>query len=145
MTLTASLAQVSEALFTKFETNKASLGIEAVYYGDQNRLPVTPALCVEPDAKQNTLKSALRVIAIEFKVYILIYHSSVTSPQDNRRAADALAEATETLIHADRTLGGLVTHCMVDEVASGYVTKNNSLMRASRLSFSAISQNQLPG
>lgn len=145
MTLTASLADVADTLYDKFEVAKQSLGIEAVYYGDQNRLPVTPALCVEPDGKQNTLKSAFRVISIEFKVYLLLYHGAVTSPQDNRRAADALAEQVETLIHADRTLGGKVTHCMIDEVASGYVTKGTSLIRASRLTFSAISQNQLPG
>lgn len=145
MTLTASLVEVSESLYNKFEAAKGTLGIGAVFYGDQNRLPVTPALCVEPDGKTNTLKSAFRVIAIEFKVYVLLYHGSVTSPQDNRRAADALAEAVETLIHADRTLGGLVTHCMVDEVASGYITKGSTLIRSSRLTFSAISQNQLPG
>lgn len=145
MTLATTIPEVAEALFDKLEANKVVLGIQAVYYGDQNRLPVTPAVCIEPDAKTNTLKSAFRMVSLDFKVYILIYHSQVTSPQDNRRNADALAEAVETLIHADKDLGGRVIHCMIDEIASGYVTKGNSLVRASRLTFSALSQNQLPG
>lgn len=145
MTLATTIPEVAEYLFDKLETNKEALGIQQVFYGDQNRLPVTPAACIEPGSKKNTLKSAFRVVSIDFEVYILLYHSSVTSPQDNRRAADAMAEAVEVLIHADKDLGGLVIHCMIDEVASGYVSKGSTLMRASRLTFSALSQNQLPG
>lgn len=145
MTLATTIPEIAEALYNKLDVNKEALGIEAVYYGDQNRLPVTPAVCIEPDSKTNTLTSAFRKVSLDFKIYILLYHSQVSSPQDNRRSADALAEAVETLIHADKDLGGLVIHCMIDEVASGYVTKSNSLVRASRLTFSALSQNQLPG
>ena len=145
MPLTPSLSVIANKLFVKFNDNKIDLGLEDVYYGDQNRVPVTPALCIEPETKTNTLKSAFRTVNVEFKVYIIVYHSQVASPQDNRRNADALAEALETFVHADRDLGGLVTHCMIDEIASGYITKGTTLMRASRLTFSAISQNQLPG
>lgn len=144
MPLTDKLSVVSQALVDKIRTNQAGLGINAVYYGDQDKIPTTPIACVEPDAKTNTLKSAQRMILIDFTAYILLYHSSVVSPQVNRSESDELAEAVETLIHADRTLGELLIHCMITNVASGYANKAGSLVRASRLTFNGQSQALLP-
>lgn len=144
MPLTDKLSVVSQALVTKLRDNQAGLGLNAVYYGDQDKLPTSPIACVEPDTKNNTLKSAQRMILVDFSAYILIYHSGVVSPQVNRSESDEMAEAVETLVHADRTLGDLLIHCMITEVASGYANKAGSLVRASRLTFNGQSQALLP-
>lgn len=149
MALAVHMYEIAEALVTKLETNKVSLGLADVFYGDQEKLPSTPIACVEPDTKTNTLSSAQRKVQIEFQVFILLYHSAVQSPEANRRDSDQLAADIETLIHADRTLlrpdlTDRVIHCMIESVASGYVTKSNTLVRASRLTFSALSQTILP-
>lgn len=144
MPLTASLVEFNDALLTKLRTNQGALGINCLFYGDQDRIPGTPCVCLEPDVKSSSLKGAPRRTQVNFVTYLLIYHSEVTSPQDNLRSANVLAEQIETLIHADRTLGGLVIHCMVAATDSGYVRKNNTLMRSSRLTVTAESQDMLP-
>jgi hypothetical protein len=101
-------------------------------------------VCVEPDHKTNQLKGAPRRIRIDIRNFLLVYFAYVGSPQDNRHAADELAESIETLLHKDATLGGLVIDSMVDDVESGYVTKSGSLVRGSRITFSAQSQGMLP-
>jgi hypothetical protein len=149
MTLTASLAEVTQALVDKLELNADSLGLKGIYYGDQNKLPITPIACVEPDNKDIISISPFRKVEIELTLYIVVYHSYVESPQANRQEADLMAESIETLIHADKGLlrtdgTPRVIHCYIKQVTSGYVKKGTSTVRASRLTFSARTQNQLP-
>lgn len=142
--LTASLVDVCEYLFTLLDTNKESLGLMAVYYGDQDRLPMTPVACIEPDTKNRDLKGAQRMTAVTLRAYVLVYHSAITSPQQNRRDADQMAEDIETLIHSKRSLDGLLIHGMVTAIESGYVTRERTLVRSSRLTYEGLSQQLLP-
>lgn len=144
MPLTASTVIVTDYLFNLINTNKAALTLEAVYYGDQDRLPVTPVACVEPNEKARELKGVPRKTDVTIEVFIFVYHSEVQSTQVNRRDADLMAENIETLIHADRTLGGNVIHNFVTRVESGYARKSNTVVRASRLTVQALSQQHLP-
>lgn len=143
MTITGSLVTVADALTAKLVANKESLGIEDVFYGDQNLIPRSPAVCVETGNKARALAGATRRTDNIFVVYILVYHSEIRSPQSNRRAADALAESIETLIHQDPTLGGLVTHGYVTSVEPGYVDRPNT-MRACRITYEGQSRTLLP-
>src|SRR4051812_41667019 len=138
--LTGSLSVVCEYIFNMLEINKGRLGLEAVYYGDQNKIPVTPAACVEPDEKPREYKGAQRMTRVSLHLYVLVYHSKVQSPQQNRRDADIMAESIETLIHADATLGGLVIDGMCTAVSSGYANRGGTMMRASRIAYEAHSQ-----
>lgn len=144
MPLTASFVTVADKIFSILDTTKDTTGLMGVFYGDQQKLPTTPVACVEPDGKSNSLKGAPRRIQVEYTVYILIYHSYIGSPEDNRKSADAMCETVEGLIHANPTLDGLVIHSMVTEVKSGYVNRAGQLTRASRLTVTAQSQSQLP-
>jgi hypothetical protein len=142
--LTASLVVISDYLFNLLDVNKEDLGLEAVFYGDQEKFPVTPAACIEPDEKPRELKSAQRMTRVEFNVYVLLYYGKIESPQTNRRDSDILAERVEALIHSKRSLDGLVIHGMITSLTSGYVVRDGSLLRASRLTYNAQSQELLP-
>lgn len=142
--LTGSLAAYADYLYNLVVSNKEALGLQDVYYGDQDNIPVTPVVCVEPDNKSRVLKRIGRGTDVSFTVYFLLYHSSIRDPQGNRRDADALAERLEELVHNNERAGGLVVTSLVTRVESGYATKTNSIMRASRLTVEADSQHRLP-
>ncbi len=152
MALTGSLVVVTQALVDKLTNNMVALGLGAVYYGDQERITTTPVACVEPVNKQNNLDmgAASRLLNPVISVTIILYHSAVASTQSNRHDADAFAEAIETFVNIDRTLNNgvvgndIIIHGYVTGIESGYVTKGNTVMRASKINYSAISRIILP-
>jgi hypothetical protein len=142
--LTGSLVDICDYLFNLLDTNRSLLGLEGVYYGDQELLPATPTACVDPGEKPRGLKGAQRMSRVEFRVYILVYHSKVQATSVNRRDADIMAEAIETLIHTKRSLDGLVIDGMITNVSSGYMARGNTFICSSRLTYEAQSQQLLP-
>ena len=149
MALTASYVEIAEALVAKLEANSTALGLKGVFYGDQNKLPATPIVCVEPDIKDNVAMTPTRNLTVEVLIFLIVYHSAVDSPQANRQASDTLAEAIEDLIHEDPFLlrndaTPRVVQCYIKSIASGYVKKGTGIVRASRLTFHALTKHQLP-
>lgn len=144
MALVEDLADFTDAVYNLFDGKLSDLGIRAIFYGDQNRIPTTPALCVEPDDETSVYKGAPRMMLVTFRLYLLVYHSAITSPQENRRNSDTLAKDVKAVANADPTLGGLLIDSYVSNVASGYVVKDRTLMRASRITFEGRSQARLP-
>jgi hypothetical protein len=142
--LTDSLVTVSKYIETMLSSNAVALNLEDVFYGDQQRIPRTPAACVESGEKRRTLKGAPRMTLVDITTYIIVYHYKLKSVQEIREDNDLLAEAIETLVHSDCKLGGYVIDSMVTSVESGYQMKGNSLFRASRLTIEARSQVLLP-
>jgi hypothetical protein len=124
--------------------NKAD-GTPSVYYGDQNRIPVTPSACVDPGEKRRELNGAPRRTQNDLTCYILVYHNPVKGVEVVNKESDALAEAIETLIHDQGAqLGGLVNNNLVTAVEFGYQSRGNTLYRVSRLTVEGRSQAQLP-
>lgn len=144
MTETSSLYAFVDYTYNLLVTNKSSLGLQGVFYGDQNLIPASPIACVEPDTSVSVLASAQRRVENNFRVYVLVYSAFVESPDLNRRDADQRAEAIKAVLNADALAGGLVTHCMVEEVASGYAQKAGAIYRSSRILFTGKSKTQLP-
>jgi hypothetical protein len=142
--LTDSLVTVSKYIETMLSSNAVALNLEDVFYGDQQRIPRTPAACVESGEKRRALKGAPRMTLVDITTYIIVYHYKLKSVQEIREDNDLLAEAIETLVHSDCKLGGYVIDSMVTSVESGYQMKGNSLFRASRLTIEARSQVLLP-
>lgn len=148
---TDSLVAICDYLLAKINANKADLGLATqtdivnTFYGDQDVLQFLPAICIEPDAKRREYNGVRRRTQNDFNVGILIYQGKTTDPQSNRRAADVLAEAVETLIHADPQFGGLVISSLVEGIESGYQRKGeNTVIRAARLTVTGVSQSILP-
>lgn len=145
MPLAVKLSEVVDRAIQLLNTNAEDLGIadNGVWYGDQERLPNYPAVCVEPDIKKSELYGAGRMTDVNIRVYLLVYHGEIRDVGTNRRDADKLAEAIADLFNTDGTFFGLAIHCFVSENQSGYSTKQNTTLRSSRLQFDLKSQERL--
>jgi hypothetical protein len=133
----------------KFKDAGDLLGYERdmVFYGDQDRIPGYPAICLEPDLAGYSEPSGTylgRKTTITLSFFVLVYHGEVRDPQVNRRDADVLANECTDLVHSHFTGEGRVVYCWVSSITSGYATKAGTLVRASRLTVSATTQAQLP-
>lgn len=142
--MTGSLYVLSKWIETQLETNKAALGLQDVFYGDQDRIPRTPAACVEPGEKRRELNGAPRRTMVTFVIYILVYHNPVKTVEAIRNDLTALAELIETLIHSDAQMGDNVIDSLVVQLEDGFLQRSNTLFRASRLTVEARQQVQLP-
>lgn len=144
MTLFTRNSQFVDYTVTLLTDNMAQLGLLDVFYGDQDYLPRNPCASVEPNKKTQELKGAPRRVLIELGLYVILYVSAISDTQANRRDADRLSEDVEALLHLDAQCGGQVIHSMVTSNESGWATKGSTPIRASRLTFEATSQDQLP-
>jgi hypothetical protein len=145
MPLTDSLVVVTQVLFDKFTSLRDTLELTDVFYGDQTRIPRSPCLCVESGTKTRELQGAMRRTTNVFQVYLILYHSEVRDSQTNRKEVDVLAEQVEALVHADPTLGGIVTHSYCTSLTPGYVPKaSGTLFKAARITVEATTTTNLP-
>jgi hypothetical protein len=144
MTESSSLYALTDYVFNLLVANKVAMGVQKVFYGDQNLIPASPILCVEADTKNIQPKGMTRTVSNEFRVYVLAYTAFIQSPDANRRAADQLAELVEAILNADSQCGGLVNTSMVAEIASGYAYKTGTIHKTSRILFTASSVTRLP-
>lgn len=143
---TDSLYVVTKYLFDLLTANKATFSpvVRDVFYGDQKRIPTTPAITVAPGQKTRELAGAPRRTSNNFEVYVNIFFSDVRSIEVNHKQADQLAEAVEALIHQDIVFGGLVINSMVVLNEAGFLNRDNSQFRGSRLVVQAMSKTLLP-
>ena len=149
MALTDSYTAVAKDIQARLEANKTALGLEDVFYGDQNRIPRTPAVCVEAANKTRELNGLPRRTEVDMTIYVIVYHYKITNVQDVQEEVDTLAEQIEDFLHLDAQLRDnaqepTVVDSHVRSVESGYQQKKNSMFRATRLTFVARSQVQLP-
>ena len=128
----------------KLEAVALGIADGGVFYGDQERIPASPAVCVEPNTKKVSLYGAGRMTEVFLEVYLLVYHSEIRDLQSNRRDADRLAEDIATLVNTDGTFFGLAIHCYVTEMQSGYSNKQNTTLRSTRITFQVETQERLP-
>lgn len=143
---TDSLATVTDFIFTLLDTNKATFtpAVQAVYFGDQKQIPVTPAITVAAGQKMRSQAGAPRRVVNNFEVYVNIFFSGVRGVELNHRDADQLAEAVEAMIHQDIVMGGLVVNSIVALNEAGFLNKDNSQFRGNRLVVQAMSKTLLP-
>jgi hypothetical protein len=146
--LTDSVVTVTQYLYDLLKDNAVSgfsetIDSDLVFWGDQNRLPGYPALCVEAGPKTRELTGALRQTQNNITVYIIVYHGEVASTQSNRKLSEQLAESIETVIHGDPYLGDNVIHSFVSEMVPGYVVRGTSPVVATRLTVSCLTKTRL--
>jgi len=139
-----SLYTVAKYLENLITTAKAGLNVSDVYYGDQEKIPRVPTVCVDTGSKRRELNGAPRRLMVDMELYVIVYTGAVASLSANREQDDLIAEAVETLIHLDATMGGLVIDSLVSDIEYGYALRNNSLFRTARLTVTARDQVQLP-
>jgi hypothetical protein len=143
---TDSLYVVTNYLFDLLDASKDSFtpSVQDVYYGDQKRIPRTPAIAVFSSQKTRELDGVPRRIKNNFDIFICIFFSNVRDVTLNHRAADQLAEQVEVKIHEDITLGGNVINSLVVLNEGGFLNREESQFRGSRLIVQAMTKTTLP-
>jgi hypothetical protein len=144
MVLTDRMVDTAKYVQHKLDDAKAQLGLEAVYYGDQDKIPVTPAVCVEPGTKRRTLDGVPRATLVTMDVILLVYLQKIGPMQIAREEADVVAEDVEAFLHGDPQLNGLAIHSLATSVEYGYAARDSSIMRTARITFEATSKVHLP-
>lgn len=151
MTLICDIADFAAITKQVLDDKAAALGINAVFYGDQSRIPTTPVACVEPNTETSLLKGSgvTRATQVNLSCFVLLYGSIIQSGQINRAEVDQLAKEVKKVLNSDPKLqlaDGIerVIHCYVTSVQSGYTNKGNTVMQSARIEFEALSQELLP-
>ncbi len=131
---------LTQYVVDQIKANQVTLGFDEVYYGDQDRIPGGNILCVEPNDRARQLSGASRKTEVNIQLYLLIYVNKLDGVEAIRKVSDQKAEDTENLIHADPTLNGQVIHCYISRVESGFRIRDNTLIRATRLTLDITSR-----
>lgn len=126
------------------EDNAQTLGLRAVFYGDQELIPKAPAVCVIPAVLRRAYNQTGIQTQNEFELSLLIYSSDLRkSIDDIQEACDVLTEEIADLINvkaspASRGLGGdqfggLIMEALTIGIEYGYSSKPDVLMRMNRI------------
>jgi hypothetical protein len=146
MAHTRYVSVLAQGLFNLINTNKSTLGIDEVYYGDQALIPVATACVITAGPKTTTLAGVSgpggRVFR-DMTVYIGIHRQVVVDTLNadagteafERLNTEQLGEVVESLIHQDTTVGGLIIHGFVTAFEPGNTQFSNSMFRTVRLTF----------
>lgn len=149
MPLTDSLEEVSGAIKSILDTNANALGLEDVFYGEEELIPRTPAASVDPNEKVRDLRETGYTVINTFSVFIVVYHAKLQGSGVTRKETLALAEAVETLINADPTLNlgkvgeDRIVNGMCTSVQEGYAQRGKTIMKASRITWEGFSKTRL--
>lgn len=143
MPTTYQASKVVRALITLFESHP-ELGIEKIYYGDQESIPEAPAVCVEPGRFDRELAGVPFQTKNTFEILILIYSTGLGGNEQIQLQLDELTEAIQEMLHINaKDLGGLVTFGFSTRIEYGYSIKANRLVRANRITWTANSKTHL--
>jgi hypothetical protein len=126
------------------EASQVELGLNAVFYGDQNKIPAAYTLCIEPDDMSNEYAGVPRKMDVEVNILFILYVDRLQSVQLNRFEADQKIEAIQNKLHEDPQVNEMAIDSYVRRMESGYVQKEESIIRASRLLFQIRTRQFLP-
>lgn len=143
---TDSAEVIANYIYTKLlvPANMTALGVNAVWYGDQTLLPTTPALCVSPGTKKREFQGASYRTLNTIETYVWVYFGKIQDIQANLHGATTLADAIETLIHSDLTLGGNVVAVLCTQSEPGMINKGGVWVMGARLTFESVSKTTFP-
>jgi hypothetical protein len=143
---TDKVSVVAQAVRAILVEASVRLGLQDVYYGDQEKIARSPSVAVETGNKNRDLTGAPRRTTITLQVFLILYHSKVQDNQVTRLECDLMAETIEDELHKAEhvTLGGLVSHSMVTNVEYGYARRANTLWTATRMTYETLSLVNLP-
>lgn len=156
--LTDSILTTAERLYDLAVANAASLGLADgappgdtnVWFGDQDLLPRTPALCVEPGTKHRDLAGFPDMTRGTIDVHMLLYHSRPGGEQQqSRRDCIRFAENVERYFHVNHlnllnSAGDqIIIHGFFTDIDPGYVYKTGTLYNAVRMTWTGTTKTSL--
>jgi hypothetical protein len=134
------------------ESQKDQLGVQQVFYGDQQRIPQSPVVCVEPAIVDRPLTGTSYTTTNSFTISIIVYHTSMDGIEKILRVTDEITERVADALNLESTapnfgggtqLDGKVISGHVVRLEHGYRTLNDRLMRANRLVWEGITKTPL--
>lgn len=134
------------AIRDKIIANKVALGLAPdgfVAYGDHNNIPGGKAITVASGTKTRELAGVagpggrtLNTMEVVISVFSMVVEQEETA----RLAVDQMAEAVESLLHSDTTMGGIIIHGFVREWVPGVIYRETSMFRVVQLHFVGITK-----
>ncbi len=145
MALTRSSSVAANSIKELLEANAPSLGLKAVYYGDQDRIGITPCVTVEAGDVDLDITGTGMWMAVTINVGIMVYFAKIASDSKLKYESDIFAENIIDAIHQDanKTLGGLVINGFIRQIQPGVAIRGGARLRAHRLSWRGISRAHL--
>lgn len=140
--MTDRVSVVADYIYDLLIANKATLTLNDVFYGDQEKIAKSRSVAVESGPLTRTLAGAGtsgRTLN-ELTVYVIVYVSGIRDNQTVRKEADELAESIMDLLHTDPQMGGNVIHGWVRSIEPGYAIRSGALMRAARVTWTGQSK-----
>lgn len=119
--------------------NKESLGLEDtdfIGYGDHNSVTGAKAVTVMSGTKRRSLAGVAGPggrSKNELEVIIQIFYAKLENEEAARLAVDQLSEQTESLLHQDTTMGGIIIHGFVQNWIPGVIYRESSMYRVVQL------------
>jgi len=152
--LTDSNLVIADRIFTLLDAAKASLTydsvtVQDVWFGDQNLVPRTPALCVVPGFARFELHAAQAMTENRIETYFMLYHGPVSEEQQSLRRTVGLANVIMTWLHRNHlqlyAANGdrLTVHNHVAEMEPGFAYKPKTLHHAVRMTWISITKTRL--
>jgi hypothetical protein len=129
-------SEAAQRIYALLEANQVALLTQdgMLCYGDQNRVPVTPTVCVESGPTARALAGVPRRTENTLTCYILLYWAKVQDNQTDKLAAEQCAEGIARYIDTLPTLelngdGGVVIHGHITDIDPGYSLKGTAQSR----------------
>lgn len=118
----------------------------SLFYGDQDKLPTTPAVCVEAGTTSRTSVGAQRLTTHNHECFILVYHSKVQDVETNKLESEQIAEGIAKELDRNPFLvgpngeEGVVIDGYCSRIDPGYAVKEGTLYKAVRIQWNGISR-----
>jgi hypothetical protein len=129
--------------------NMESLGIDSIFYGDQDLVPNGITVCVQPGTGKRELQGAQHMTLNTLVAYILVYVSKIQDIQQNRLTADLTCKAIVKLLHNNLRLtdadglNPILVHGFVEEDDPGYTIRKGTLFESVKMTFTGTTKTML--
>lgn len=153
MALADRISPVTDAVRNIVIQNAPDLGISEspgntlgggydIYWPDQQKIPRTPCVCIDSGDYQRTLTGIGGKGRTDntFVVVLMCYLCKVQDIQLTEQSVEDFAEGIMDALHADVTLGGVVTHGFVTRIEPGYASRANTLYRTARVTWEGLTK-----
>jgi hypothetical protein len=141
---TSVVASRIKALLEQFKDDDTFFDppIKGVSYGDQEKIPQVPWVCIEPADKNRTWPpTASDVTEVDHEVIIYVYHTSNTGVESLRLTVDQLSEAIEEYLNInhrhlqDADGNDLIIYGYCVRIEHGYTVRANTMYRSARITW----------
>lgn len=139
--MTPNLSEVVDAL--KNQVIAFGYPENDVFIGDENLIPRTPAAAVIANSRTRELVETGHVTMNTFTVDVMLYHAELGAFNLNRFKSIQHAEALETHLHQDMTLGGLLFNSYCTAIEPGFSTREKQILVSTRIGWYGRSKTRI--